>query len=134
MLPPEPIAAYESLPVEVLLARPQLERRRRAAVTARTRTTGPPAHDPVVDPWSYLAKLGRGVLRLGPVEFRILRLLAAHPYRPFSRDQIAAEASTEKEPITASAVGSHIRSLRRQLGFAANYIQRVPYLGYRFKP
>lgn len=89
--------------------------------------------DGVVGPWSYLAKVGRGTIRLSPVEFRILQFLAARPYHPFSRRRIAEAVSTDAEPVTEKTLGRYIRSLRDQLGFFSNYIQRVPYLGYRFK-
>lgn len=128
MISPAPVASYESLPVEALLVRRQVERRRRTVTTRREDPL-----DRVVDPWSYLAKLGRGVLRLGSVEFRILQFLAANPYRAYSRQRIAEAVSTSKEPVAADAVPAHIRSLRSQLGFSADYVQRVPYLGYRFK-
>jgi DNA-binding response OmpR family regulator len=89
--------------------------------------------DSVVDPWSYLARLGKGTIRLNPVEFRILRFLAASPYRAFSRRRIAQAVSTDKHPVTEETLGRYIRSLRGQLGFFSNYIQRVPFVGYRFK-
>lgn len=91
------------------------------------------ANDGVVGPWSYLAKVGRGTIRLSPVEFRILQFLAARPYHPFSRRRIAEAVSTDAEPVTEQTLGRYIRSLRDQLGFCSNYIQNVPYMGYRFK-
>lgn len=89
--------------------------------------------DGTVDPWSYLAKMGLGTIRLNPVEFRILQFLAARPYHAFSRRCIAAAASTEDQPVTEQTLGRYIRSLRDQLGFYSDYIQKVPYVGYRFK-
>jgi DNA-binding response OmpR family regulator len=89
--------------------------------------------DGTVDPWSYLAKLGLGTIRLAPVEFRILQFLAARPYHAFSRRRIAEAASTADQPVTEATLGRYIRSLRDQLGFYSDYIQRVPYIGYRFK-
>jgi DNA-binding response OmpR family regulator len=89
--------------------------------------------DQVVHPWSYLAKLGWGTIRLSPVEFRILTFLAARPYHAYSRRRIAEAVSTPSEPVTQETLGRYIRSLRRELGFYGNFIQRVPYLGYRFK-
>jgi DNA-binding response OmpR family regulator len=77
--------------------------------------------------------MGLGTLRLNPVEFRILQFLAARPYHAFSRRSIAAAASTEKQPVTEETLGKYIRSLRAQLGFYSDYIQKVPYVGYRFK-
>ena len=89
--------------------------------------------DGTVSPWSYLAKMGLGTIRLNPVEFRILQFLAARPYHAFSRRSIAAAASTMEQPVTEETLGRYIRSLRDQLGFYSDYIQKVPYVGYRFK-
>jgi DNA-binding response OmpR family regulator len=81
----------------------------------------------------YRVALGLEPIQLGDVEFRILRLLASKPYRPFSRLKIAAAVSTERLPVTEETVDEHILSLRGQLGFFRDYVQTVPYLGYRFK-
>ena len=113
----------ELLWVDSLHVERKIERRR--SWGART--------DGTVDPWSYLAKLGLGTIRLNPVEFRILQFLAARPYHAFSRRRIAQAASTADQPVTEENLGQYIRSLRDQLGFYSDYIQRVPYIGYRFK-
>ena len=76
---------------------------------------------------------GLGTIRLKPVEFRILTLLASQPYRAFSRRRIAVAVSTSDQPVTEATLGRYIRSLRDQLGYYADYVQKVPYIGYRFK-
>ena len=83
--------------------------------------------------WSYQLKLGRGTIWLDAIEYRILRFLAARPYRAFTRKRIAQAVSTDSHPVTADSLGRHIKSLRDKLGFFADYIQSVPYIGYRFK-
>jgi DNA-binding response OmpR family regulator len=87
----------------------------------------------VVDPWSYHAKRGRGTIRLTLVEYRILRFLASRPNQAIARSRIADAASTANDRVTVEALGRHIHSLRAQLGFFNDYIQLVPYIGYRFK-
>lgn len=87
----------------------------------------------VVDPWSYRAKLGRGTIRLPLVEYRILRFLAARPNHAFTRRRIARAVSTASHSVTAKTLGRYIHSLRGRLGFFSDYIQSVPYIGYRFK-
>ena len=89
--------------------------------------------DEVVGPWSYLAKRGLGTIRLNSTECRILQFLATRPYHAFSRRRIAAAVSTERNPVTPDSLAGHVASLRQQLGFFGNYIQSVPYIGYRFK-
>ena len=115
--------ACEILWVDSLHVERKVERRRSWGARA----------DGTVDPWSYLAKLGLGTIRLNPVEFRILQFLAARPYHAYSRRRIAEAASTAEQPVTEENLGRYIRSLRDQLGFYSDYIQRVPYIGYRFK-
>jgi DNA-binding response OmpR family regulator len=87
----------------------------------------------IVSPWSYLAKRGRGTIRLTLIEFRILELLASHPNQVFTPADIAAAVTTDHHPVTAETLCGYVASLRSQLGFFSDYIQTVPYLGYRFK-
>ena len=89
--------------------------------------------DDVVDPWSYAAKTGRGKIRLTMVEYRILQFLAARPNQACSRRNIAEAASTKSHRVTVQTLSRYIHSLRGQLGFFSDYIQSVPYIGYRFK-
>jgi DNA-binding response OmpR family regulator len=84
-------------------------------------------------PFSYRMKLGRETIRLNPIEYRILSFLAAKPYRAYTRQRIADAVSTELHPVGEATLDRHIASLRQKLGFFFGYIQRVPYIGYRFK-
>lgn len=81
----------------------------------------------------YRIALGREVIELGIIEFRIISLLSARPYHAFSRQAIAEAVSTSDTPIEAAAIDEHIASLMNQLGVFHDYIQAVPYIGYRFK-
>jgi DNA-binding response OmpR family regulator len=107
---------------DVYRARQQARRRRRFEST-----------DDVVDPWSYQAKRGQGTIRLPAVEYRILRFLASRPNQSFTRHRIAAAVSTVRHCVTVDTLGGYIHSLRAHLGFFSDYIQSVPYIGYRFK-
>lgn len=84
-------------------------------------------------PRVYRVAIGREPIELGRVEFRILLLLASRPYRPFSRAKIAEAISSPLQTVDEQDVDQHILSLRDQLGFFRDYVQTVPYLGYRFK-
>ena len=81
----------------------------------------------------YRVALGLEPLQLGDVEFRILVFLASRPYLPFSQQSIAEAVTTERLPVSADTVDQHIACLRDQLGFFRDYVQTVPYMGYRFK-
>ena len=82
---------------------------------------------------SYRLALGKEVIQLGIVEFRILLFLASRPYHAFSRRSIADAVSSEQDPVREEAVDQHIASLLDQLGAFHDYVQSVPYIGYRFK-
>jgi DNA-binding response OmpR family regulator len=87
----------------------------------------------IVDPWSYLARRGLGTLRLSMVEFRIFEFLSRRPNQAFTRSRIARAVSTTSHRVTEETLGSYVASLRGQLGFYSDYIQAVPYIGWRFK-
>ena len=90
-------------------------------------------HHEVALRFSYQMKLGRVTVKLEPVEFRILQFLASRPYRAYSRKRIAKAVSTPRHPVTPESLDQHIARLRNALGFFRDYIQTVPYIGYRFR-
>ena len=90
-------------------------------------------HHRVTSRYSYQKKMGRETVHLDPIEFRILRFLASRPYRAFTRRRIAEAVSTQRHPVAEENLDRHIASLRHALGFFRDYIQTVPYIGYRFK-
>jgi DNA-binding response OmpR family regulator len=83
--------------------------------------------------YSYQRKLGRETIRLDPIAFRLFSFLAARPYRAYSRRRLAQAISTPRQPVAEEALDRHVLRLRSALGFFGNYIQTVPYIGYRFK-
>ena len=83
--------------------------------------------------FSYQMKLGRETIRLDAIEFRILRFLSSQPYRAFTRRRIAEAVSTRRHPVAPESLDRHIALLRDALGFFRDYIQTVPYIGYRFR-
>lgn len=82
--------------------------------------------------WYRLA-LGKEPIQLGIVEFRILLFLANRPYHPFTRRCIADSVNSERDPVLEDTVDLHVASLLDQLGVFHDYVQSVPYIGYRFK-
>ena len=87
-----------------------------------------------VDAPQFWYRLGREPIPLSVVEFRIIRFLSSKPYKAFTRDRIVKAVHTEQSPVTDSTLDQHVRSLRDKLGLFSDYIQTVPYIGYRFKP
>ncbi len=82
----------------------------------------------------HLFRLGRQPVHLSMVEFRIISFLSRKPYRAFSRAAIVAAVTSKAMPVTDETLDEHIRTLRGKLGLLSDYIQTVPYIGYRFKP
>ncbi|MCA9261060.1 MAG: winged helix-turn-helix transcriptional regulator [Planctomycetales bacterium] len=81
----------------------------------------------------YRLSLGLEPLTLGNVEFEILFVLAGKPYRPFTRREIVAGVFFSRDDLSEDNVDDYIATLRDQLGPFHDYIQTVPYIGYRFK-
>jgi DNA-binding response OmpR family regulator len=82
---------------------------------------------------SYRLALGKEPIQLGLVESRILLYLASRPYHSFTRRSIANAVSSKNDPVKEDAVDGHIAALVDQLGVFHDYVQSVPYVGYRFK-
>ncbi len=73
------------------------------------------------------------LLELTMIEFGILEFLSRYPGRAFNRDQIMDGAWKEGKFVVDRAVDVHIRSIRKKLGKAADLIETVRGIGYRFK-
>jgi DNA-binding response OmpR family regulator len=84
-------------------------------------------------PPAYRLALGRDPIQLGVVECRILLYLAGRPYHAFTRRNIAEAVNSERYPLSEENVDTYIDSLIDQLGEFHDYVQAVPYVGYRFK-
>lgn len=73
-------------------------------------------------------------LDLTPIEFRLLKTLAAAPGRVFSRDALLDRLHADQRAVTDRAVDSHVKNLRRKLesaGAPADCIRAVYGVGYR---
>jgi DNA-binding response OmpR family regulator len=81
-----------------------------------------------------LFRLGRVPVELSLIEFRIVAFLSNTPYKAYTRRQIVAAISTEKQSVDEDGLDEHIRTLRDKLGIFSDFVQSVPHIGYRFKP
>jgi DNA-binding response OmpR family regulator len=81
----------------------------------------------------YLVELSGQAITLDFIEYRVLQFLAERPYKAFTRRQIVAAVNSTVHPVTEETLDRHIMSLREKLGLFSDYIQSVPYIGYRFK-
>ncbi len=74
-----------------------------------------------------------GAIELTTIEFNIIEFLSRYPGRVFTRDQIMDKVWKEGKFIIDRAVDVHIRGLRKKLDKAADFIETVRGVGYRFK-
>ncbi len=87
----------------------------------------------VVDEATYTAKLGGRVLDLTFKEFELLKYLAQHPGRVFTRDQLLQEVWGYDYFGGTRTVDVHVRRLRAKLGTDNEMlIGTVRNVGYRF--
>lgn len=88
------------------------------------------------DDAALAAKIDGVLLDLTVVEYRLLRQLASHPGRIYSRQQLLDAAHDEYRVVTERTVDSHVKNLRRKLREAQRsddeLIHSVYGVGYKF--
>ena len=87
----------------------------------------------VIDEANYLAKFKGRTLDLTFKEFELLKYLAGHPGRVFSRAQLLQEVWGYDYFGGTRTVDVHVRRLRAKLGDADSMIGTVRNVGYRFE-
>jgi DNA-binding response OmpR family regulator len=91
--------------------------------------------DLVIDEATYTAKVSRRVLDLTYKEFELLKFLAQHPGRVFTRAQLLQEVWGYDYFGGTRTVDVHVRRLRAKLGSEYDaLIGTVRNVGYRFVP
>lgn len=95
-------------------------------------TTKISASGVVIDETSYSAKVHGKPLDLTFKEFELLRFLAQHPGRVFTREQLLSEVWGYDYFGGTRTVDVHIRRLRAKLGDLESLIGTVRNVGYRF--
>jgi len=112
----------------------------RVRMVLRRRNAAPPnedallrIHDLVIDPGRHEVLLRGQAVDLTASEFRLLHLLARRPGWVLTRTNIVEGLHGNDYPVTDRAVDVKIVALRKKLGSAADYIETVRGVGYRFK-
>lgn len=72
-------------------------------------------------------------VQLTSTEFKILSLLAQKPGHVFTREQFINNIQGENIFVTGRTIDTHIAGLRKKIGPAANMIETIRGIGYRFK-
>ncbi len=87
----------------------------------------------VIDDARHTVTLEDRPLQLTLTEYKLLRFLARHPGRVFTRSQILDNIQDENVLVVDRAIDVHVAAIRRKLGEAADLIETVRGVGYRFK-
>lgn len=72
-------------------------------------------------------------VNLTSTEFKILSILAQKPGHVFTREQFINNIQGENIFVTGRTIDTHIAGLRKKIGSAANMIETIRGIGYRFK-
>jgi len=89
-----------------------------------------------IDEARHAASLHGQLLDLTPLEFRLLKALAAAPGRVFSRDQLLDKLHDDQRSLSDRAIDSHVKNLRRKLqqqGLDGDPIRSIYGVGYKLE-
>jgi phosphate regulon transcriptional regulator PhoB len=89
--------------------------------------------DIVIDSAKHKVVVGSEEIPLTTTEFKLLEYMARRPGVVMSRYQILDAVSGDDAVVCDRTVDAHVKSLRRKLGAAKDYIETVRGAGYRFK-
>jgi two-component system alkaline phosphatase synthesis response regulator PhoP len=89
--------------------------------------------DITVDSCRHKVTVSGEEISLTLTEFKLLEFLAQRPGVVLSRDRILDVVSGDESVVCDRTVDAHVKSLRRKLGKAKDYIETVRGAGYRFK-
>ena len=84
-----------------------------------------------LDTGRYSVHFGAKLLRLTPIEFKLLEALIDYRGHPLSRESLLTNVWSGDKSITARTVDTHIQRLRDKLGAAGSWIETVRGKGYK---
>jgi two-component system alkaline phosphatase synthesis response regulator PhoP len=118
--------------MRLMLARIKAVLRRAAVPEARSRavlSVGPIT----IDDDRHQVEVDGALVPLTLTEYKLLRFLAQHPGRVFTRTQILNNIQDEHVIVIDRAIDVHVAAVRKKLGEAGALIETVRGVGYRFK-
>ena len=86
-----------------------------------------------IDRLKHRASVDGKPIDLTPSEFRLLDTLIRNPGRAFDRSELIESALGGDTLVLERTIDVHIRSLRKKMGDAADAVQTVRGVGYRFR-
>ncbi|MFQ5700222.1 MAG: response regulator [Acidobacteriota bacterium] len=84
-----------------------------------------------VDQDRHEVRVGGTPVAMTATEFRLLHLLASHPGRVFTRDQLLRRVIAEDSFVVERNIDVHVRAIRRKLGPHRDLIETIRGVGYR---
>lgn len=123
----KPVESYKVL-LERLKA--HLRRREQPLSGENDQVTG---HGVTVDRRRFVATIDEHPVKLTKSEFQLLEALMRQPGRVFDRAELVDAALGEDTLVLERTIDVHVRALRKKMGSAAELIQTVRGVGYRFK-
>jgi len=85
-----------------------------------------------IDVPRHAVQVGAKGIVLTATEFKLLEILARRRGRVQSRDRLLQDVWGYENPIDSRTVDTHMRRLREKLGEAAQHLETVRGVGYRF--
>lgn len=86
-----------------------------------------------IDVPKHTVTVGGGAIDLTATEFKLLEILARRRGRVQTRDRLLQDVWGYDNPIDSRTVDTHMRRLREKIGGAADYLETIRGVGYRFK-
>jgi len=123
-------------PREVVARVRAVLRRTRPATGASSPATEGNAGRLVIDEVGFEVKLDGVTVALTPVEFRLLKALAAAPRRIYSRDQLMDKLYEDRRVVLDRTVDTHVKNVRRKLAQIApneDIIRSIYGFGYKLE-
>jgi two-component system phosphate regulon response regulator PhoB len=77
--------------------------------------------------------IGNEDVQLTSTEFKILSMLAMRPGHVFTREQFINNIQGENIFVSGRTIDTHIAGLRKKIAAAADMIETIRGIGYRFK-
>jgi two-component system phosphate regulon response regulator PhoB len=118
--------------IKVLVERVKKEIRKRQAQEEPSSGSVIESQGVAIDRHSHRALYRGEELALTPTEFRLLEVLLRQAGRAFTRYELMDAAIGEDAVVLERTIDVHIKSLRKKLGDAADLIETVRGVGYRF--
>ncbi len=87
----------------------------------------------IVDPLRHEVRVDGASVIFTATEFRLLHLLASHPGRVFTRDQLVSRVIGGGAAVIDRNIDVHIRSIRKKLSSHRSLVETIRGVGYRFQ-